>query len=267
VSVTYSFDPNIRTPDEVVASLFKESKSTGAENNGPTEPSGAGAKNKHVRAFLSGKQKAIGYGFDDLLKRATGKAKDIVVLIDGDRGLERAIDRVIEAKGIKDRVVFKVLDFIHVTEYLWKAANAHYGEKSPKRLAWVREHCLLLLQGKAGDVLNDLQGLIKHKKYRTAKLKTIKLVIRYLSNHEHMLNYKECLARGFPISTGAIESACGHFVQSRMERNGMRWGMKGAQDILDLRAIRRNKNWKTYMGHYIEKKQQDIDFMNYGKAA
>jgi len=66
---------------------------------------------------------------------------------------------------------------------------------------------------------------------------------------------KECLARGFLISTGAIENACGHFVQSRMERNGMRWSLKGAKNMLNLRAVNKNKDWDIYMRYYIEKRQ------------
>ena len=267
VSVTYSFNPNVRTAEDVVASLFKETTNTETENNNPCEPSGTHAKNKHIRAFLSDKQKAMEYGLDNLPKRSTNKDKNIVILIDGDRGLEKAIDKAIEAKGIQDRVIFKVLDFIHVVEYLWKAANIYYGEKSLQRITWVREHSLLLLQGKTDDVLKDLHELIKHGKYQTAKHRMIKKVIKYLSNHKHMMNYKECLARGFPISTGAIESACGHFVQSRMERNGMRWSIKGAKNILNLRSVRKNKDWENYMKYYIQKKEESIDFLNYRMVA
>ena len=263
VSLTYSFDPNKRTPEDVVASVFKEK----SNNYEASEPSGTHAKNKHIRAFMSDKQKAIDYGFDNLLRRSMDQQKNIVVLIDGDRGLEKAIDRTIEAKGIQDRVIFKVLDFIHVVEYLWKAANIHFGEKSSKRITWVKEQSLLLLQDEINEVLNNLQGLIKDRKYKTSKYETIKSVIKYLTNHKHMLNYKECLSRGFPISTGAIESACGHFVQSRMERNGMRWSMKGAINMLNLRAVRKNKNWETYMEHHIKEQLQTIDFVNFKSAA
>ena len=80
-----------------------------------------------------------------------------------------------------------------------------------------------------------------------------------------MMNYKECLARGFPISTGAIESACGHFVQSRMERNGMRWSLKGAKNMLNLRAVNKNKDWDTYMRYYMEIKQVDHEISNLRK--
>lgn len=258
VSVTYSFEPNIRTAEDVIASLFKENKYDETKIDESLEPKQQ-AQNKHIRAFLSDKKKAMEYGFENILKRSQDKERNIVVLVDGDRGLEKAIDKTVDAKGIKNRIIFKVLDFIHVVEYLWKAANIYYGEKSPLRTIWVKEQSLLLLQGKINIVLINLQSLIQHGKYKTSKHKIINSVIKYLSNHKHMMNYKECLAKGFPISTGAIESACGHFVQCRMERNGMRWSIKGAKNMLNLRAVNKNKDWDEYMQYYIEKKNRNYE--------
>lgn len=253
VSVTYSFEPNIRTAEDVITSLFKENKYDETKIDESLEPKKQ-SQNKHIRAFLSDKKKAMKYGFENILKRSPDNERNIVVLIDGDRGLEKAIDNTVKEKGIEDRVIFKVLDFIHVVEYLWKAANIYFGEKSPLRTDWVKKQSLLLLQGKINIVLKNLQSLIQHGKYKTSKHKIINSVIKYLSNHKHMMNYKECLSKGFPISTGAIESACGHFVQCRMERNGMRWSIKGAKNMLNLRAVNKNKDWDNYMQYYIEKK-------------
>jgi hypothetical protein len=61
VSVTYSFDPNIRTAEEVTASLFKEKKEIEIKTDESLEPRQQ-AKNKHIRAFLSDKKKAMEYG-------------------------------------------------------------------------------------------------------------------------------------------------------------------------------------------------------------
>lgn len=253
VSVSYSFDPFIRSAEDVVASLFKE---TTVDNNTiePSEPQKF-TKNKHIRAFISDKEKAIDYGLENITKRDSEMGKEIVILIDGDRGLEKAIDRVMTSKGIKDRIASKVLDIIHVIEYLWKAANVHFGEKSPKRIDWVKEQCLLILQSKIETVVENLQELIKQNEGKPTIQKTIETVINYFLNHKHMMDYQSYLARGFPISTGAVESACGHFVKNRMERNGMRWSLKGAQNMLNLRAVNKNKDWDNYMEYYIDKEQ------------
>ena len=176
----------------------------------------------------------------------------------GDRGLEKAVDRVVAAKGIKERIAAKILDFIHVTEYIWKAANAHFGEKSSKRLGWVKEQCFLLLQSEIETVIGNLQEIIIQNKGKPTKQVVIQKVINYILNHKHMMDYQSYLGRGFPISTGAIESACGHFVQSRMERNGMRWSLNGAQNMLDIRAANKNKDWDNYMKYYIDTEQEKI---------
>jgi hypothetical protein len=150
------------------------------------------------------------------------------------------------------------LDYVHVTEYIWKAANSYYGEKSSHRLEWVKEQCLLLLQSQTNTVLENLSELKTQSKSNSAKQKTIELVINYIVNHERMMDYKKYLDKGYPISTGAIESTCGHFVQSRMEKNGMRWSLKGAQNMLNLRAVNKNKNWDDYMKYYIKREQYGV---------
>jgi hypothetical protein len=45
-----------------------------------------------------------------------------------------------------------ILDFIHVLEYLWKAAFCFHAEGSEEAEAWVAERALQILKGKASDV-------------------------------------------------------------------------------------------------------------------
>jgi len=49
------------------------------------------------------------------------------------------------------------------------------------------------------------------------------------------------LVQGWPIATGVIEGTCHHLVKDRMEQSGMRWTQLGAQAVLDLRAVRINR--------------------------
>lgn len=45
-----------------------------------------------------------------------------------------------------------VLDFIHVLEYLWKAAHGFFTPGAKEAEPWVMERALRLLQGKVSDV-------------------------------------------------------------------------------------------------------------------
>jgi hypothetical protein len=243
VSVTYSFNERYRTADDVIASLFKENKKQKIE---PIEKQTT-AQHKHIRAFMGDKERAMEYGLTQILRRNGGSTKPIVILIDGDRGLEHAVNRVIERLGISKRIEAKILDIIHVTEYLWKAANAHFGEKSKERESWVKQQCKLLLESQTELVIKTITEMSEEHKETVSKIEILEKVIKYFTNHSHMMDYATYLKKGFPISTGAIESACGHFVQTRMERNGMHWTSDGAQSMLDLRAINKNNDWEDYM--------------------
>ncbi len=79
-----------------------------------------------------------------------------------------------------------------------------------------------------------------------------------MTNHQHMVDYKTYLQKGYPITTGAVESACGHFVKSRMEQNAMHWSKKGAQEMLDIRAIKKNGDWDDYVEKFIKQELEEL---------
>ncbi|MCP3894993.1 MAG: hypothetical protein GY706_10245 [Bacteroides sp.] len=43
-----------------------------------------------------------------------------------------------------------------------------------------------------------------------------------------------------------------------MERNAMHWSKLGAQEMLNIRAVKKNNDWPEYMKHYIDKEQQRL---------
>ena len=265
VTATYSFCPGARTGLDIVKALLHEYTNTHDDDQHDDEPGQAVriALNKHYRASLISKDDAIEHAVEQLIKRDPDGNKPIVVLIDGDPGLEKAIDRVLVNNNMKERVDVKILDIVHVCEYVWEVGTAIYGEKNPKRREWVREKLLDILNGKVGYVIGALKQ-IKHKNtFSKTKLDTFNKVIRYLSNHKHMMHYDKYLGNGYPIGTGVVESACGSLVKNRMERNGMRWSVVGAQAMLQVRAVARNKDWKQFMKYFIKEQKQRLYPDNY----
>lgn len=95
----------------------------------------------------------------------------------------------------------------------------------------------------------EKQTLSKNQQYNLER------GITYVRNHQHMMDYKTYLEKGYPVTTGAIESACGHFVKSRMQRNAMYWGKQGAQKMLNIRAVKKNGDWLDYVDEYISAEQ------------
>lgn len=95
----------------------------------------------------------------------------------------------------------------------WKVANARWGESHPNRQAWVREQAALLLNSQCQQVLTQWQAILAEEHLSKNQVYNLNRAITYLSNHQHMVDYQTYLQQGFPITTGAVESACGHFVK------------------------------------------------------
>ncbi len=148
---------------------------------------------------------------------------------------------------VVNRLSAIIADVVHVSEYIWKAANAILGEKSEKRTSWVRARMKDLLEGRmdlALTLLTTERGKGDKMQSQVAKLNT---TITYLTNHRHKMDYQTYLKKGYPISTGLVEGCCGHLVKDRMEHSGMRWTKKGAQNMMGLRAVNKNEDWNDFM--------------------
>lgn len=158
VSLSSEFRIKPRCADNIINSLFS---TAGPQQQTEEKEPHSWHEHKHVRAFLSDKEKAVRYGMQNLLQRDKTGAKPIVVLIDGDRALEKGVDIVVEQQGLQARVDAYVLDLIHVLEYVWKVANARWGENNPQREEWVnrpkRQQLRLLLLSKTEQVLEQWQ--------------------------------------------------------------------------------------------------------------
>ena len=53
--------------------------------------------------------------------------------------------------------------------------------------------------------------------------------------------YPAFKAQGFPIGSGAVESAARHVIQLRMKRPGIRWSDAGGRAIASLRSASRSQ--------------------------
>jgi len=84
-----------------------------------------------------------------------------------------------------------------------------------------------------------------------SKIEKIDKAITYFSNHEHKMDYKKFIEKGYPVSSALVESTCGHLVKDRMERSGMQWSTIGAQNIMDLRAVKLNEDFDEFMEYVI----------------
>jgi uncharacterized protein with HEPN domain len=222
VTALYTIQPYQRTPEEVAAALLRETDRPAAA----ARPRPVG---KELRATLEGKAVALARLAARARRRDGPQIVDRVALTDGAHALQDQI-----RAAMPDYTL--VLDSIHAVECLWKAANALLGERHPERTTWVREHLLALRRGQVDAVVTALTAA--EPTLATTRPDAVAASIGYYQRDAPFMRYDQYLARGWPIGTGVVESACGHLVKDRMQQAGMRWTTVGAHAILDLRAIR-----------------------------
>ena len=138
--------------------------------------------------------------------------------------------------------VVDILDVVHVSSYVWRAAKAFHSHREHQE-AFARERLLRILQGDVKGVVAGLRRMATVRNLRGSPRKEIDTVCGYFEAHQDRMRYDEYLAAGYPIATGVIEGACRHLVKDRMERSGMRWTLEGAQAMLNLRALRQS-SWE-----------------------
>ncbi len=244
VAVVFTQQPRIRTPEEVVASLFEGERVEGWIRTQP--------EMKRLWASLAkDKQSVLKEVVAEALARDPEHSKNWVGLTDGERALQMGL-----AKHLPGMIL--ILDLIHALEYLWEAAHALHPEGSPEATAWVRQRALMVLKGKVSQVVKGMRQIATKRRMRGSRRKAMLKSAAYLYRNRSRMRYDEYLAKGFPIASGSVEGACKNLVKDRMERSGMRWQIPGAEAVLRLRALKLSGDWDAYWPFHIRKHQERL---------
>lgn len=242
VGVSYTIDQKKRTPSEVAENLIYPEKAKEKVKEKEKGKDKIQAQNIRRMASLErSKKEVVEEIVADAINRDPEHKRPLVVVMDGALHLWNLV-----AKTLSRIDFVGILDIIHVVEYLWKAANALYGEQTPKGKQWVYNHLLSILQGRVGWVIGGLKQTLSKQRLKAVQRRALEEIIRYFENHREWMKYNRYLKAGYPISTGVVESSCGHTVKDRMERTGCRWSVEGAESTLLLRSVYTSNDWDAY---------------------
>jgi hypothetical protein len=230
----------------------------------PQAPEAAGTW--YTADIAGGAAGTIAALFDQAGRRDPARARTWIALADGDNHQIAQIQDQAAARGV---AVTILIDFVHVQEYLWKAAWCFHKPRDPAIEAWVTAQELDILHGRAAQVIARIKDLAAAQPPRPGSEhdKIIAKTLSYLQNKQPYLDYPRALASGWPIATGVIEGACRHLIGDRMGITGARWGIDGAQAILQLRAIAASGNLDDYWNHHIAQEHQRSHLNRYQPAA
>jgi hypothetical protein len=256
----YSVDRYVRSPEEIVAALFRDERA----QRPPRRPA---AKFKQVLASFTdvfddgdadieipGAIRTFGW-MNDVLRARHQPGQRIIRLMDGQEYLWQTAELCLEAAPAE--LTIDILDIIHVSGYVWRAAKVLYRQPQ-QREAFTRERLLRILRGEVRSVITGLRHMATRHGLKGKERKEIATVCNYFAKNAARMRYDECLRAGYPIATGVIEGACRHLVKDRMERSGMRWTLHGAEAMLHVRAVHVSSYWQEFHKKRIASDQERL---------
>jgi hypothetical protein len=253
----YTIDPCVRTPEDVVESLFAEPGKRPKDDSPRPKP-----QNKRLRACLShtnllgevidGTAAMFGWLGDETHARNPDGRKTLLHLTDGEERLVTERDVFQSEVPMTD-----ILDLLHVTPRVWIMGRIFCSNERAREM-FVKERVLRILRGEVHSVVQGLRSLATRRRLGAKQRAEVAKVCGYFTRNAYRMKYDEYLAMGYPIASGVIEGACRHVVKDRMERTGMGWTIAGAQAMLELRCLWLTDCWDEYLAFRIERETKAL---------
>ena len=248
------FTPAIREPEDIAAPPARRQAHPGPK-----------ARDKWVSASVTESiEDMIAAAFEEAGRRDPERVRQRVFLVDGNKQQITAIQDQAEERGLKVPIL---IDYIHVSGYLGKAAAALHPGNPAAAGQWADGQLLRVLHGRAKAVAATLTSVaVKTRadpRTRHLDLTDMDKAITYLTNNHKHMKYDKALANGWPIATGMIEGACRFVIEDRFGITGARWSPDGAEIILKLRAVVVNGDLDDYMRYYKERYRSEHHLARY----
>ena len=139
----------------------------------------------------------------------------------------------------------EILDFFHLSEYVWKVAKVAYPKNEQKQFDWVAIQQKLLKKSQWRVVIKNAHNLTRKKQ---DLIKAITDLERYLTNNQSRIDYQSYLKAGLMIGSGVVKSSNRRVVTQRLKQAGMHWSAVGAEGVMALRAayLSNSNRWLNF---------------------
>ena len=215
--------PGIKKMAEIVAvaDFTPAVREPGGHRRPARRPQGAPgpvARDKWVSASITDDIPCmIAKAFDEADRRDPQRVRQRVFLVDGNKQQITAIEAQAAERGLKVPVL---IDYIHVSGYLGKAAAALHPGDPAAAGQWADGQLLRVLHGRAKAVAATLKSVAAktraNPRTRHLDLTDMDRAVTYLDNNREHMRYDKALAKGWPIATGMIEGACSFVIEDKI---------------------------------------------------
>ena len=166
------------------------------------------------------------------------QADRVGFVADGARWIWKRVGALLSSFGLVPGRWYELVDFYHAVEHLGQVAGLQKGWKAPQKKRWVTKYRRLLLQGAIQEVITEIRRLCRGT--RSKKLRTER---DYFLRNRDRMNYAEIRQQGFPIGSGAMESAIRRVVNLRLKGASIYWLRENVEAMLLLRSYFKAGRW------------------------
>jgi hypothetical protein len=159
---------------------------------------------------------------------------------DGASWIWKSVNRVLPG-------CLETLDIYHASERLSQCAQKIFGEATAEATAaFERGRDLLLCDGWGGVCkwVSELLS-VQTPEEQTRRQKTTEKLVGYFSKHTNRLAYRDCLASGRAIGSGAVEGQA-KTLGLRLKARGARWLKRNVRPMASLVCVRNSLQWEAY---------------------
>ena len=178
-------------------------------------------------------------------RRGVESARHVVAVTDGAEWEQGFIDYHREDAA-------RVLDFPHAAEYIARMGTAVWGAETATTKEWLSKQLHTLKHEGPIDVLCELRTLVQEH----PELPELHEPCAYLEKREAHMQYPACLAQGWPMGSGAVESGNKVVVEARLKGAGMHWARAHVNPMVALRSAICSDRWQEARGQILAYQHQ-----------
>jgi hypothetical protein len=134
----------------------------------------------------------------------------------------------------------EIIDWWHLVEKVWAAANSLFGQGDAQARAWVTQAKSLLWTSQRRALMRQVRQACPRGQPLP---EAVRAMISYIFHNRWRMDYAAYRQAGYPVGSGSVESGCKVVVQERMKQAGMRWRRERAQAVLALRCVLLSGCW------------------------
>ena len=191
--------------------------------------------NKHGRAYLEPSSRFVPRLRQAAIAIRDGEAERMFWVSDAAEWIDKGVQQQLP-------MAIRIIDIWHAWEHVHEASRDIYPDNQDKARQWAQRYCEVL-EDSGGYVLWDR---LRHARYvEPDRQKAVEILRKYLYKNSDRLAYPVYKSRGYPISSGTMESFCKQLGQ-RMKGPGMRWNINNVTAMATLVSIWANDEWDRH---------------------